>query len=390
MDFVCFGADGLPLRNPVSYRDPYTTHGIMERLFARMPKEEVYRRTGIQFMNFNSLFQMAAQHEAGDSAYHQADKILFVPDALIYMLTGQAVCERTILSTSQLMNPETGRIDGDLLRLVGLKEHQFGRLVMPGERVGELLPSVCRQTGMKPVPVIAVAGHDTASAVAAVPAVSPDFAYLSCGTWSLLGVECPQPVISQQSFDLNFTNEGGVFGTTRLLKNICGLWLLSRCQEEWSDAPHDVAQLIDEAMSSASCGTLLNPDDPIFANPSSMNDAIVAYCNRTHQQVPQGYAQTTRCIFESLANRYREVIDMLRGLSPVSISRLHVIGGGSLNKALMQLTAEATGLDVVAGPSECTAMGNILMQAFSQRLVDDIWHLRKIVANSVDLQYYKH
>ena len=389
VDFVCFGADGLPLRNPVCYRDPYTTHGTMERFFETIPQKEVYEKTGIQFMNFNSLFQMAQQKADGNSALLAADKVLFIPDALSYMLTGEAVCEYTILSTSQLLNPRNGQIDDDLLAAVGLRREQFGRMVMPGERVGVLCESVRRQTGLGAVPVIAVAGHDTASAVAAVPAEADDYAYLSCGTWSLLGIESEKPIISQKSFELNFTNEGGVFGTTRFLKNICGLWILSRCQEEWTDAPRDVVRLIDEAMATPSCGTLLNPDDPVFANPPSMLEAIASYCKSTAQTVPQGYAQTTRCIFESLANRYNEVIAMLRQLSPKPINRLHVIGGGSLNKALMQLTADATGLTVVAGPSEGTAMGNILLQAYAQGIVDNIWSLRKIVARSVELKTYE-
>lgn len=387
VDFVCFGADGLPLRNPRSYRDPYTD-GAMERFFESVPREEVYRRTGIQFMNFNSLFQLAQQRYDDDSALRAAEKILFIPDALTYMLTGEAVCEQTILSTSQLMDPRTGDFDPMLLSALGLSADRFGRKVMPGTVVGHLSESVQQMTGMGSVPVVAVAGHDTASAVAAVPAQDEAFAYLSCGTWSLLGIESPRPVISQQTFDLNLTNEGGVFGTTRLLKNICGLWLLSRCQQEWTDAPADVRQLIAEAMQSPSCGTLLNPDDASFANPPSMLKAIENYCVATQQAVPQGYAQTTRCIFESLANRYREVLDMLRSVAPFEIRTLHVIGGGSLNEPLMQLTANATGLPVVAGPAECTAMGNMLMQAVAVGAVESHKHLRQVIARSVATKTY--
>ena len=247
VDFVCFGKDGLPLRNPYCYRDPYTD-GIMDEFFKEMPKEKVYEKTGIQFMNFNSLFQLYAQKKIGDSALANADKILFVPDALTYMLTGEAVCEYTILSTSQMLDPRTKKIDKDLLDILGLKESQFGRYVQPGEKVGVLTQQVQRLTGLGAVNVVAVAGHDTGSAVAAVPAKDEHFAYLSSGTWSLMGIEVKDAIISKESYDKNFTNEGGIEGTTRFLKNICGMWIYERCRKEWTDAPTVHAELQAEAM----------------------------------------------------------------------------------------------------------------------------------------------
>ncbi len=387
-DFVMVGKDGGLLRNPYCYRDQHT-QGAMEELFRRMPRETVYEKTGIQFMPFNSLFQLDTLQRHGDSALAAAEKILFIPDALTYLLTGEAVCEYTVLSTSQLLNPRTRRIDTDLLRLIGLEERQFGRMVEPGQVVGTLSPEVQRLTGLGAVPVVAVAGHDTASAVAAVPARDQHFAYLSLGTWSLLGIETEQPIISTESLHYNLTNEGGVDGTTRVLKNICGMWLLEQCRKEWSDAPQEVNRINDEAMQVEWCGSLVNPDDPRFANPPSMVEAITGYCRETGQPVPADYRQMARTIFESLAHRYAEALRWLSELAPFSIDRLHVIGGGSRNGHLMQLAANATGLPVIAGPAEGTAMGNILMQARAAGMDVGLYEMRQIVANSVQLKTYE-
>ena len=387
VDFVCVGRDGGLLRNPYCYRDPHT-EGTMEDYFKLIPKERVYEKTGIQFMNFNSLFQLAAMRQNNDSALETADKILFIPDALMYMLTGEAVCEYTILSTSQMLDPLTKRIDPELIEVIGLKKEQFGRYVNPGDRVGTLSPEVQRQTGLGPIPVVAVAGHDTASAVAAVPAQDEHFAYLSCGTWSLLGIETQDPIINEKSYDYNFTNEGGIEGTTRFLKNICGMWLLERCRKEWTDAPADVNEINKAAMTAPAFRSIINPDDPRFANPPSMVEAIKDYCRETNQPVPETYQQQARCIFESLARRYREVLDYLRELAPFPIERLHVIGGGTYNNHLMQMTADSIGLPVVTGPVEGTAIGNIMLQAKAAGLVSDRFEMRSIIAKSIEMKTY--
>lgn len=388
VDFVCIGQDGGLMRNPYSYRDPHT-EGAMDEYFRLIPQEKVYEKTGIQFMNFNSLFQLATMRRNNDSALNAANKILFLPDALIYMLTGQTVCEYTILSTSQLLNPVTRRIDSDLLNAIGLKEDLFGRYVNPGDRVGCLTPELQKITGLGPVPVVAVAGHDTASAVAAVPAQNPNFAYLSCGTWSLLGIETPQAIINEKSYRYNFTNEGGIEGTTRFLKNICGMWLLERCRQEWSNAPDNINKVNDEAMQAEPFLCFINPDDPRFANPSSMVEAIKGFCRETGQTVPETYQQQTRCIFESLALRYRQVLDYLRELAPFPIERLHVIGGGTYNHYLMQMTADSLGIPVITGPVEGTAIGNIMLQAKAAGLVADRFQMRRIIADSIDLKTYQ-
>lgn len=388
VDFVCIGKDGGILRNPYCYRDPHT-EGAMEEFFKRMPKEDVYAKTGIQFMPFNSLFQLAAMRRNNDSALAAAEKVLFIPDALMYMLTGEAVCEYTILSTSQLLDPRTKRIDADLLAAVGMEERRFGRYVNPGDTVGTLSPEVQRQTGLGPVPVVAVAGHDTGAAVAAVPAADPHYAYLSCGTWSLLGIETRQAIINEKSYAYNFTNEGGIEGTTRFLKNICGMWLLERCRQEWTDAPANVNEINDAAMTAPAFRSFVNPDDARFANPASMVDAIQSYCRQTGQPVPETYRQMARCIFESLALRYRQVLGYLRELSPFPIEKLHVIGGGTYNQYLMQMTADSIALPVLTGPVEGTAIGNIMLQTKAAGLVEDICQMRSIIANSIDMKTYR-
>lgn len=393
-DFVLVGRDGAVLRNPRCYRDPHT-EGAQEDYFKIVPKYEVYDKTGIQFMDFNTLFQLWAMRRNGDAALSAADKILFIPDALAYMLTGDAVCEYTVLSTSQLLNPRTRRIDDGLTAPLGLGEQHFGRYVNPGERVGTLCNDVRRQTGLGPIPVVAVAGHDTASAVAAVPAENERFAYLSCGTWSLLGIEVREAIINAKSFEYNFTNEGGIGGTTRFLKNICGLWLLERCRKEWlenpqarEDVPADITVLNEQAMEAEPFRSFINPDAPCFANPVSMVDAIRQYCADTGQRVPRDHKETTRCILESLAMRYRQVLEMLRELSPMPIETLHVIGGGSLNSNLMRMTANAVRLPVVTGPVEGTAIGNIMLQAKAAGLVAGMFDMRRVIARSVEVKTY--
>ena len=389
VDFVCIGRDGALLRNPLAYRDPHT-FGMMEEYFEKaIDKETVYNTTGIQFMNFNSLFQLYAMKKHHDSALENADKILFVPDALSYMLTGKMVCEYTIASTSQLLDPKTKDLDGKLLESVGLKRDCFGKMVNPATEIGVLTEEVQKMTGLGAIPVVAVAGHDTGSAVAAVPAKDEHFAYLSSGTWSLMGIETKDAIINALSYERNFTNEGGIEGTTRFLKNICGMWLYERCRKEWTDAPQSHAELQNEAMKQPAFQSLINPDDEMFANPSSMVEAIQAYCRETGQHVPEGYAEICRCIFDSLALRYRQVFGYLKEMAAFDIDVLHIIGGGSLNSYLNQMTANSTGVTVLAGPQEGTALGNIMLQAKAAGDVKDIWDMRHIIADSLELKRYE-
>ena len=390
VDFVCVGSDGAILRNPLAYRDPHTVGKMEEYFEKKVARDEVYNITGIQFMNFNSLFQLYAMDEAGNTALRNADKVLFVPDALSYMLTGNAVCEYTIASTSQMLDPRTKDLDSRLVESVGLKRGQFGEMVNPATVIGTITEEVQKMTGLGAVPVIAVAGHDTGSAVAAVPAANEKFAYLSSGTWSLMGIETQDAIINARSFDLNFTNEGGIEGTTRFLKNICGMWIYERCRKEWKDAEGlGHAELQSAAMECEPFRSLINPDDPIFANPASMVDAITTYCEKTNQPIPQGYAQTCRCIFDSLALRYRQVFAWLKEFADFDINVLHIIGGGSKNEYLDQFTANSCGVTVLAGPQEGTAIGNIMLQAKAAGMVGDIWGMRRIIADSLELKRFE-
>lgn len=389
VDFVFVGEDGQILRNPRAYRDPHTFAAMDEYLKTVKTKKELYDITGIQLMNFNSVFQLYAMQQAGNSALKHADKILFVPDALSWMLTGEAVCEYTIASTGELLDPRTGDLDESLLASVGLSRDKFGKMVIPDTKIGELTAEVQEITGLGAVPVYAVGGHDTASAVAAVPAKDENFAYLSSGTWSLMGIETKDAIINDQSYELNFTNEGGIENTTRFLKNICGMWLLERCRKEWGDTvPQDYGTLFGDAMKATAFQSIINPDDQMFANPVNMQQAIKDYCQQTGQHVPEGYAEIIRCIFDSLALRYREVFQWLKNFASFDINVLHIIGGGSKNDYLSQFTSNATGVRVLAGPQEGTALGNIMVQAKASGMVNDIWDMRRIIANSLDLKEF--
>jgi len=401
VDFVFIGDDGAILRNPRAYRDPITFDAMDDYLKHVVSRREVYDVTGIQLMNFNSLFQLYAMRREQNSALQMAKKILFMPDALSWMLTGNEVCEYTIASTSQMLDPRTKQLDERLLASVGLSRSKFGKMVNPGTVIGVLTDEVQRLTGLGPVPVIAVAGHDTGSAVAAVPAKNEKFAYLSSGTWSLMGIETKDAIINDLSYERNFTNEGGVEGTTRFLKNICGMWLYERCRLEWPEEVRKLShpELQGQAMTVEPFRSLINPDDPMFAAPSSMIGAIQQYCRNSSQPVPETPAEICRCIFDSLALRYRQVFQWLQEFLdqpsgetervPFKLDVLHIIGGGSLNKYLNQFTANSTGVTVLAGPQEGTAIGNIMLQAKAAGLVGDIWQMRQIIANSLQLVKYE-
>ena len=391
VDFVMIGDDNAILRNPRAYRDPITFDAMDDYLQHIISRKEVYDITGIQLMNFNSIFQLYAMRQEGNAALKYAKKILFVPDALSWMLTGNEVCEYTIASTSQLLDPRTKQLDERLLASLGLTRSAFGKIVFPGTRIGILSEEVQKMTGLGAIPVIAVAGHDTGSAVAAVPAKNEQFAYLSSGTWSLMGIETKDAIINDLSYERNFTNEGGIEGTTRFLKNICGMWLYERCRKEWPEEVRQLShpELQGSAMQVEAFRSLINPDDALFANPDSMIGAIQQYCRQTKQPVPETPAEICRCIFDSLALRYKQVFQWMQEFAPFKLEVLHIIGGGSLNKYLNQFTANATSTTVLAGPQEGTAIGNIMIQAKAANLVNDIWEMRQIIANSLELVKYE-
>jgi rhamnulokinase len=389
VDFVYIGEDGSMLAQPRSYRDPYTD-GKPEEYFKLLSRKEVYDLTGIQIMNFNSLYQLFAAKAENSPALKGAKNILFMPDALSYLLTGKQVCEYTIASTSQMLNPKTKQFERRLLEVAGVNPDILLPVVAPGTLTGNLTDALSKETGLPATPLIAVAGHDTASAVAAVPAENENFAYLSSGTWSLMGIEVKEPIITGASYQLNFTNEGGVEGTTRFLKNITGLWLLEQCRTEWEAAGkrYSYSEIVALAESANGFLSRIDPDHPSLANPERMTQAITDYCLNTQQETPKTDAEFIRCIFESLALKYKKVLDSLQHLAPFKIEKLHVIGGGSQNKLLNQLTANATGIPVIAGPSEATAYGNILMQAKGLGVVKSLREMRAIIRKSVTLETF--
>lgn len=378
VDFVGVKADGTLCGLPRSYRDPYS-FAAQEEFLARMPRRELYGRTGIQIMNFNSVFQLYAQSKAGDLS--QAAKILFLPDALSYLLTGEMVCEYTILSTSAIMDPRTKTLDTSILGTCGLGADKFPKIVFPGHKVGTLTENIQKATGLGAVPVIAVAGHDTGSVVAAVPAGDEHFAYLSSGTWSLMGIEVQAPVINDRTFELNFTNEGGINGTVRLLKNITGMWIPEQCLAKirTQGRQYSFPEIASMAASAKVPEHLFNPDDSLFASPTDMPAAIAAYMQERGWEAPADDAALFRLIYDSLAARYAEVFGLLKEIAPFEINALHIVGGGSRNEYLNALTARACGVKVIAGPAEGTALGNVMVQSGISR---------NEILNSIDTRIY--
>lgn len=383
-DVAPFAADGSLAGLPECYRNAHLD-GAPSRFSRQMPLSEVYARTGIQIMDFNTLFQFA---EMPDDLKARTAKFLFIPDALSYMLTGVAVTERTVASTSGMANPVTGRFDTELVAKAGLLGSQLSPTTEPGTVIGALTPQAQEYTGLGAVPVVAVAGHDTASAVAGIPSTDDDFAYLSCGTWSLIGVETAAPVVTAASRQANYTNEGGVLGTVRFLKNICGMWLFEQCRKAWGTTAPDVATLAASARQS-SCQSVIDPDDTSLAHPASMPGAIAALCRASGQSVPQSYGDFVRVIYRSLAARYAAVAATLTQLTAKPIRRLHVIGGGSQSAPLMQMTADKLRIPVVAGPVESTALGNVLMQLHAAGLAPTLADMRHISANSSTTKTYQ-
>ena len=389
VDFGFLSSDGILAGLPRCYRDPYTS-GIPEEVFRTIPRNELYARTGIQILDFNSIFQLYAQKKEGASPMAAGKELLFMPDLLSWFLTGERVCEYTIASTSGMMDQNTRQFDKALLESIGVDPSFLREIVQPGTRVGLLRKAIAREAGLPQVPVIAVAGHDTASAIAAVPAADEHFAYLSSGTWSLMGIETPAPVINDESAKDNFTNEGGIEGTTRFLKNITGMWLLEQSRKTWAAEGRTYTYDGIEAMAREAIDfpSVIDPDDPRFASPKDMDAEIKAAIAETGQRVPATDGEMISCIYHSLAFKYKEVIAKLQKYAPFTINKLHVIGGGAANATVSQITADTIGIPVVAGPTEATAIGNVMMQAKAAGLVRNRWEIRKIVSDTFKVRTY--
>jgi rhamnulokinase len=389
VDFALLGRDGALLGNPRHYRDPHT-EDIMEQVFARVPRQHIFQRTGIQFMRFNTLFQLLALQRGRSPLLEAAQTLLFMPDLFHYLFTGIKVNEYTDASTSQMLDPRTRSWAMELIREVGLPTNLLGTLISPGTVLGPLRASLAAETGSNVVSVIAPASHDTASAVVAVPASAASWAYISSGTWSLMGVELPEPLVNEAALEANFTNEGGVGGTTRFLKNIMGLWLVQECRRAWERAgtKHNYDELMRQAEAAVPFASLVDPDDSSFVLPSNMPAALADFCRRTGQPQPQGIGGTVRCALESLALCYRWVLEKVEALTGRRTEVIHIVGGGSQNALLNQFTADACNRLVLAGPVEATALGNVLVQALGLGVLGSLAEAREVVRRSFDVRTF--
>ena len=388
VDFALLDREGALVSNPLNHRDP-RTEGMVEKAFDRVSKEDIYETTGIQFMRINTLYQLLAMQCS--PLLEATESLLLIPDLMNYWLTGEKACERTNATTTQLYDLESGGWAQGLLEKLSLPARIFPRIVPPATELGPLLPEVAEEMGLSTqLPVVTVASHDTASAVVAVPAEGENFAYVSSGTWSLVGVETPQPVVTKEAMGANFTNEGGFGGKTRFLKNVMGLWLLQECRRVWAQEEQeysyeDLTRLAEEAPAS---GPLVDPDHASFLAPGDMPSRIRRFCETTDQRSPEEVGQVARCIFESLALKYQWVVAQAGEIAGQNVEAIHIVGGGSQNSLLCQLTADATQLPVLAGPVEATALGNVMVQAYARGYVKSLKEIRAMIRRSTDIDRY--
>jgi rhamnulokinase len=389
VDYALLGERGELLQNPYHYRDR-RTNGVMEEVFRKVSREDIYAETGIQFMPINTFYQLVAQKRDTPVMLGVAQHLLTIPDLFHYWLTGKAVCEFTNATTTQLVNAVTRTWSTHLMSRLDLPSRLPAPIVEPGTEIGPLLQSISRTTALAGTPVIAPASHDTGSAVAAISARSGT-AFLSSGTWSLLGTELDAPVLHADALRLNFTNEGGVCGTTRLLKNVMGLWMLQCCRNSWASQGLncDYRELMELAAREPSFLHLIDPDDESFLRPDDMPTAIDRFCAKTHQSAPTTPGAYVRAILESLAFKYRVVLKNLEQISRQKIAQIRVIGGGSKNRLLNQFTAEATGRRILAGPAEATALGNAAIQILGTGRASSLEEVRAIIDRSFPTEVFE-
>jgi len=388
VDFGLLGADGSLCGNPRHYRDS-RNNGMLEKVLSVVPREEIFAQTGVQFMQINTLIQLYAMKAAGDPALESARTLLMMPDLFSYWLTGVARSEVTIASTSQFYNPREKRWAVELFEKLGLPARILGKMVTPGTRLGPLFPAVAEPAGLSSASVYATGGHDTASAVAAAPAEGRDWLYISSGTWSLMGAELDEPVINNRLLEMNLTNEVGAGGKVRLLKNIAGLWLLQECRRAWTleGAEFTYEDLARQAAAAKPFTSILDPD--AFLEPGDMPRRIAEFCKSTGQRAPASSAEVSRSILESLALRYRQVLEMIESLLQRRFPVIHIVGGGSQNQLLNQFVADATGRTVIAGPAEATAIGNVLIQAIGSGELSGLEEARAVVRRSFPTRVVK-
>ena len=389
VDFGLLDKDGVLLENPVHYRDKRNI-GMVEKAAKYIGKDEMYKLTGIQFMDFNTAFQLLSIKENRPELLARAESLLFMPDLFAYFLTGNKVSEYSIATTSQLVDINTRDWSKEILEKLGLPEKIFNRIVPSGSVTGYLSDEICEELGLEKVPVIAVCGHDTQSAVTAVPSEKEDFAFISSGTWSLFGTETKKPIVNDLSYSFNVTNEGGFGYSTAFLKNICGLWLIQESRRQWirEGKEYSYAELEKAALREKPFARFINPDAPEFAVPGNLPARITEYCRRTGQSVPENEGQTVRCIYESLALRYRAVLEGIEKCTGKNYDSLNVVGGGTKDTLLCKMTADACNITVYAGPIEATVMGNVAVQLISGGDIADVVEARRIIANSEQLKCY--
>ena len=389
VDFGLLDSEGNLIGNPVTYRDSRTDNMPAE-LFETICAEDVYKRTGIQIMNFNTLFQMYYMCKYKKGEIERADKMLFIPDLLNYFLTGVKKSEYTIASTSQMINPYTRKWDCELLEKVGIETRLLCDMVMPGEIIGKLTDEICEELGIEPVNIIAVGSHDTASAVVSVPTEVDDFVYVSCGTWSLFGTELKDPVITNEGLESSYTNEGGYNGSIRYLTNIMGLWLIQESRRTWNRQGNDFSfnDLEKAALACEPFKCFIDPDYPEFGKPGDIPKRIQKYCEQTGQYVPQTVGEIVRCIYESLALKYCHSFLNLKKLTGKNFDGINIVGGGTKDPLLCQMAANACDINVFAGPIEATALGNIAVQLMAIGEIKDIKEARKIIKDSFETKKY--
>lgn len=380
VDFALLDKDGVLLSNPVHYRDK-RNNGMMDWVFERVPRREVFEQTGIQFMQINGLYGLAAMVKQASPLLDAASTLLTIADLFNYWLSGSKTCEFSHVTTLQLYNPHTENWARNLIESVGISTDILTPIVQPGDIIGQY----------ENLDVIVPACHDTGSAVVAVPTTTKNYAYLSSGTWSLLGIEIDQPIITDAAYEANVTNEGGVYGTYRLLKNIMGLWIAQQCRETWLAQGKDYAyaELVNLAQSADAFRSYIDPDDPTFLAHGDMPSRIRAYCEKTQQPIPETVGQIMRTVFESLAMKYRYVADLLSDISGQAIKRLHIIGGGVQNELLCQMTANALGIEVVSGPIEATALGNAIIQFITLGELGNIQQAREMLSRTMGTTTYE-
>lgn len=389
VDFGLLDKNGYLLENPVHYRD-FRTLGKIEESFEKFPKEEFYNETGIQFMELNTVFQLFSLVMNRPELLERAETLLFMPDLFNFMLTGEKSTEYTIASTSQMINVHTREWSDDVLNKLNIPKRILTPIAEPGTVIGKISPELCETLGIEPADVISVAGHDTQSAAAAVPTQEDDFLFISCGTWSLFGTELEKPIVNKNSYELNVTNEGGLNGKTTFLKNIIGLWLIQESRRQWQREGKDYsyADLEKLALEAEPFKCFIDPDDPLFVAPGNLPERVRKFCRETNQYVPETVGEIMRCIYESLALKYRFAFSQISDCTNKKYDVIHIVGGGAKDTLLCKMTASSCNVKVTAGPIEATVLGNLAVQLISTGAISDLKQARKMIAESENIKTF--